>query len=105
MPIDIFGRTVDAGARAQKVSQVYLDMKNFLKHDGSDAATASLDMAGNAIKNLPFPVEHADAVNREYVDTKINNLDGELKEYNDKIVSEKVNDAIKKCTIKNNASR
>ena len=90
MPIDIFGRTTNSTARQQKVTLLYLqDTKHFLRHDGSVSATASLDMSGNAIKNLPFPAEQNDAANREYVDEKINHLDNELRRYIDKIIAER----------------
>ena len=97
MPIDIFGRTNNTGERARKSSlgQLYLDPNHFLRHDGSVSASASLDMDGNAIKNLPFPTEQTDAANRDYVDVKIDNLDDELKRYIDEIISEKVNKAVR----------
>jgi hypothetical protein len=95
MPIDIFGRTNNTGARAaQKAPSLYLDTKHFLRHDGSVPVSSALNMDGNAIKNLPFPAEQTDATNREYVDVKINHLDQELRRYIDRIVSEKVNEAV-----------
>ena len=50
MPIDIFGRTNNTSARAQKSTSLYLDTKHFLRHDGSVSASSSLNMDGNAIK-------------------------------------------------------
>jgi hypothetical protein len=90
MPIDVFGRTSSTSNPTQKVPTLYLDTKHFLRHDGTVPATSTLDMAGNTIKNLPLPVESTDAANREYVNTKISNLDAELREYIEEYVTRKV---------------
>jgi hypothetical protein len=52
-------------------------------------------MAGNTIKNLPFPVEPTYAASREYVNTKINNLDAELREYIEERVNRKVTEMLR----------
>lgn len=97
MPIDIFGRTSNTNAKvSQKMSSLgtYIDTKHFLKHDGSVSASSSINMDGNAIKNLPLPTDQTDAANREYVDEKINHLDDALRRYIDKVISGKVDEAI-----------
>lgn len=89
MPVSIFGTTSNTSSKVtQKVPSIYLNTNQFLKHDGSVSVTAPLNMSGNTINNLPFPSNRADAANRDYVDTKIDNLDDELRQYIDKRVYE-----------------
>lgn len=95
MPIDIFGRTSNIEPKVSQKTSMSSDTKYFLRHDGSVSATVPLNMDGNAVRNLPFPSSKTDAANREYVDTKINNLEAKMREYIDKIVSDRLTAAIK----------
>ena len=46
------------------------------------------------INNLSFPVDKTAAVNRDYVDTKLNHLDEELRYYIDRFITEKVTEVV-----------
>jgi len=80
MPVSIFGSTSNTGAERKVFTNTII--------------TKPLNMNGNAINNLPFPVLQTDAANREYVHVKINNLDDELKQYIDECVAIQVKKAL-----------
>jgi len=93
MPVDIFGRSGNSNRSEQNVYErnVCIDTKSFVRYDG---VTQSLNMGGNSLKNLPFPDELLDAVNRRFVEEKINHLDEALRQYIDEAVKKAVAEAL-----------
>ena len=67
MPIDKFGRMSDNKTKDTGVSLTYIN-NNYVRTDGSNPVTGSLDMRGNTIYNVADPVNPQDVVTKVYVD-------------------------------------
>ena len=69
MTVDKFGRMSDAGAvYTEGVSLRYIN-NNFLRRDGTNTATGSINMTGNTLTNVSNPVIDQDVATKNYVDT------------------------------------
>ena len=69
MPVDKFGRMSDAEAvYTEGVSLRYIN-NNFLRRDGTNTATGSINMTGNTLTNVSNPVIDQDVATKNYVDT------------------------------------
>ena len=69
MTVDKFGRMSDAGAvYTEGVSLRYIN-NNFLRRDGTNTATGSLNMTGNTLLNVSNPMNAQDVATKNYVDT------------------------------------
>ena len=76
MPVDKFGRMSDTKTKDTGVSLTYIN-NNYIRSDGSNPVTGSLDMRGNTIYNVADPVNPQDVVTKVYVDnTKGNGVIG-----------------------------
>ena len=67
MPVDKFGRMSDIKTKDTGVSLTYIN-NNYVRTDGSNPVTGSLDMRGNTIYNVADPVNPQDVVTKVYVD-------------------------------------
>ena len=67
MPVDKFGRMSDLKTKDTGVSLTYIN-NNYVRTDGSNPVTGSLDMRGNTIYNVADPVNPQDVVTKVYVD-------------------------------------
>ena len=67
MPVDKFGRMSDNKTKDTGVSLTYIN-NNYVRSDGSNPVTGSLDMRGNTIYNVADPVNPQDVVTKVYVD-------------------------------------
>ena len=67
MPVDKFGRMSDNKTKDTGVSLNYIN-NNYVRTDGSNPVTGSLDMRGNTIYNVADPVNPQDVVTKVYVD-------------------------------------
>ena len=67
MPVDKFGRMSDTKTKDTGVSLTYIN-NNYVRSDGSNPVTGSLDMRGNTIYNVADPVNPQDVVTKVYVD-------------------------------------
>ena len=67
MPVDKFGRMSDIKTKDTGVSLTYIN-NNYIRSDGSNPVTGSLDMRGNTIYNVADPVNPQDVVTKVYVD-------------------------------------
>ena len=67
MPVDKFGRMSDTKTKDTGVSLTYIN-NNYVRTDGSNPVTGSLDMRGNTIYNVADPVNPQDVVTKVYVD-------------------------------------
>ena len=67
MPVDKFGRMSDTKTKDTGVSLTYIN-NNYVCSDGTTPVTGSIDMGGNALNNLPKPVNLQDVATKEYVD-------------------------------------
>ena len=67
MPVDKFGRMSDTKTKDTGVSLTYIN-NNYIRSDGSNPVTGSLDMRGNTIYNAADPVNPQDVVTKVYVD-------------------------------------
>ena len=67
MPVDKFGRMSDNKTKDTGVSLTYIN-NNYVRTDGSNPVTGSLDMRGNTIYNVADPVNPQDVVTKVYVD-------------------------------------
>ena len=67
MPVDKFGRMSDTKTKDTGVSLTYIN-NNYIRSDGSNPVTGSLDMRGNTIYNVADPVNPQDVVTKVYVD-------------------------------------
>ena len=67
MPVDKFGRMSDNKTKDTGVSLTYIN-NNYVRTDGSNPVTGSLDMKGNTLYNVADPVNPQDVVTKVYVD-------------------------------------
>ena len=67
MPVDKFGRMSDTKTKDTGVSLTYIN-NNYVRSDGSNPITGSLDMRGNTLYNVSDPVNPQDVVTKVYVD-------------------------------------
>ena len=67
MPVDKFGRMSDTKTKDIGVSLTYIN-NNYIRSDGSNPVTGSIDMKGNTLYNVGYPVNPQDVVTKVYVD-------------------------------------
>ena len=67
MPVDKFGRMSDTKTKDTGVSLTYIN-NNYIRRDGGNPVTGSIDMRGNTLYNVSDPVNPQDAATKEYVD-------------------------------------
>ena len=67
MPVDKFGRMSDTKTKDTGVSLTYIN-NNYIRTDGSNTVTGSIDMKGNTLYNVSDPVNPQDVVTKVYVD-------------------------------------
>ena len=67
MPVDKFGRMSDTKTKDIGVSLTYIN-NNYIRSDGSNPVTGSIDMKGNTLYNVADPVNPQDVVTKVYVD-------------------------------------
>ena len=76
MPVDKFGRMSDTKTKDTGVSLTYIN-NNYIRSDGGNPVTGSIDMKGNTLYNVSDPVNPQDVVTKVYVDnTKGNGVIG-----------------------------
>ena len=71
MPVDKFGRSGKSMVVTEGVSLRYIS-NNFLRRDGTNTATGSINMTGNTLANVRHPVNAQDIATKNYVDGKVN---------------------------------
>ena len=67
MPVDKFGRMIDAKTRDNGVSLNYIN-NNYIRNDGSTPVSGSINMNGNTLYNVSDPVNPQDVATKEYTD-------------------------------------
>ena len=67
MPVDKFGRMSGTKTKDIGVSLTYIS-NNYIRSDGSNPVTGSIDMKGNTLYNVADPVNPQDVVTKVYVD-------------------------------------
>ena len=67
MPVDKFGRMSDTKTKDTGVSLTYIN-NNYVRSDGSNPVTGSIDMRGNTLYNVSDPVNPQDVATKEYAD-------------------------------------
>ena len=67
MPNDKFGNMSDAKTRDIGVSLYYIS-NNYIRNDRSAPVSGSIDMNGNALYNVPNPVNPQDVATKKYAD-------------------------------------
>ena len=67
MPVDKFGRMSDTKTKDTGVSLTYIN-NNYIRSDGSNPVTGSIDMRGNTLYNVSNPVNPQDVATKEYAD-------------------------------------
>ena len=67
MPVDKFGRMSDTKTKDTGVSITYIN-NNYIRSDGSNPVTGSIDMRGNTLYNVSDPVNPQDVATKEYAD-------------------------------------
>ena len=83
MPVDKFGRMSDTKTKDTGVSLTYIN-NNYIRSDGSNPISGSLNMNGNNLYNVIDPVNPQDVATKEYVD----NTKGSA------IIGKKINNAV-----------
>ena len=74
MPVDKFGRMPNEGVTVDSgVSVTYIN-NNFLRRDGTNTATGSINMTGNTLTNVSGPVNAQDVATKNYVDASSSSL-------------------------------
>ena len=66
MPVDKFGRMSDTKTKDTGVSLTYIN-NNYIRSDGSNPVTGSIDMRGNTLYNVFDPVNPQDVATKEYL--------------------------------------
>ena len=67
MPVDKFGRMSDTKTKDIGVSLTYIN-NNYVRSDGSNPVTGSIDMRGNTTYNVSDPVNPQDVATKKYAD-------------------------------------
>ena len=67
MPVDKFGRMSDTKTKDIGVSFTYIN-NNYVRSDGSNPITGSIDMRGNTLYNVSDPVNPQDVATKKYAD-------------------------------------
>ena len=67
MPVDKFGRMSDTKTKDTGVSLTYIN-NNYIRSDGSNPVTGSIDMKGNTLYNVSDPINPQDVATKEYAD-------------------------------------
>ena len=67
MPVDKFGRMSDTKTRDTGVSLTYIN-NNYVRSDGGNPVSGSIDMRGNTLYNVSNPVNPQDVFTKEYAD-------------------------------------
>ena len=67
MPVDKFGRSGNSTVVTEGVSLSYIN-NNFLRRNGTNTATGSINMTGNTLTNVSNPVNAQDIATKHYVD-------------------------------------
>ena len=83
MPVDKFGRMSDTKTKDTGVSLTYIN-NNYIRSDGSNPVSGSIDMNGNNLYNVSDPVNPQDVATKQYVD----NTKGSA------IIGKKINNAV-----------
>ena len=68
MLVDKFGRMSDTKTRDTGVSLTYIN-NNYIRSDGHNTVSGSIDMNGNTLYNVSDPVNPEDVATKEYADT------------------------------------
>ena len=67
MPVDKFGRMSDTKTKDTGVSLTYIN-NNYIRSDGGNPVTGSIDMRGNTLYNVSDPVNPQDVATKKYAD-------------------------------------
>ena len=67
MPVDKFGRMSDTKTMDTGVSLTYIN-NNYIRSDGGNPVTGTIDMRGNTLYNVSDPVNPQDVATKEYAD-------------------------------------
>ena len=67
MPVDKFGRMSEFKTKDTGVSLTYIN-NNYIRSDGSNPVTGSIDMRGNTLYNVSDPVNPQDVATKKYAD-------------------------------------
>ena len=88
MPVDKFGRGLDTTTNTRDgVSLTYIN-NNFLRRDGMNTATGSVNMVGNTLTNVSNPVNDQDVATKSYVDVYAGGGDGKVNKSGDTMTGE-----------------
>ena len=68
MPVDKFGRMSDTKTRDTRVSLTYIN-NNYIHSDGGNTVSGSINMNGNTLNNVSYPVNPKDVATKGYIDT------------------------------------
>ena len=68
MPVDKFGRSGNSTVVTEGFSLSYIN-NNFLRRNGTNTATGSINMTGNTLTNVSNPVNAQDIATKHYVDS------------------------------------
>ena len=67
MPVDKFGRMSDTKTKDTGVSLTYIN-NNYIRSDGGNPVSGSIDMRGNTLYNVSDPVNPQDVATKKYAD-------------------------------------
>ena len=67
MPVDKFGRMSDTKTKDTGVSLTYIN-NNYIRSDGGNLVSGSIDMRGNTLYNVSDPVNPQDVATKKYAD-------------------------------------
>ena len=67
MPVDKFGRMSESKTKDTGVSLTYIN-NNYIRSDGNNLVTGSIDMRGNTLYNVSDPVNPQDVATKKYAD-------------------------------------
>ena len=78
MPVDKFGRMSDTKTKDTGVSLTYIN-NNYIRSDGNNSVSGSINMNGNTLYNISNPVDVQDVATKGYVDKTLSNVSGKKK--------------------------